>query len=148
MPKKYPIDVRLFVVQTRAQGHSWDRVAEMVKQKFGLARSPSRRQMTKWIVKGSVPGDALREIERRLPAFAPEWISTQRDSVTKAISESIAGKQPLVVWAKWVFSQFKPVFGFEVMKTAWAEFSKEEEQAQSAMPPGTNLKLEEGGKGQ
>lgn len=132
MPKKYPIDIRLFVVQTRAQGHSWDRVAEMVKQKFDLDRSPSRRQMSKWIFKGSVPGDAMREIERRLPAFAPEWISTQRDGVTKAISESIAGKQPQVVWAKWIFSQLKWVLGFDAMKIAWAEFSEEEERPTSS----------------
>lgn len=146
MPKKYPIDVRLFVVQTRAQGHSWDKVSEMVCQKFELEHPPSQRQMSKWIFKGSVPGGAMREIEHRLPAFASDWINIQQDSVTKAISESIAGKQPRVVWAKWIFSQLKWVLGFEVMKTAWGEFSEEEERLQATTPPATNLKLEEGGK--
>ena len=131
MPKKYPVDVRLFVVQTRAQGHSWDKVSEMVKEKFELERCPSQRQMSKWVFKGSVPEDAMGEIKHRLPAFASDWINIQQDSVTRAIAESIAGKQPLVVWAKWMFSQLKWVFGFEVMKAAWAEFSEEEESASS-----------------
>ena len=48
MPKTYPVEVRLFVVNKKGEGHSWDRVAELVKKEFNI-ESPGRRQMGKWV---------------------------------------------------------------------------------------------------
>ena len=48
MPRTYPVEVRLFVVNKKREGHSWDRVAELVKQEFNI-ESPGRRQMSKWV---------------------------------------------------------------------------------------------------
>lgn len=60
MPKKYPVEVRLFAVQKKQEGHSWDRVAEMVKQNFGLDPPPSCRQMIEWKkTSGALPGKQL-----------------------------------------------------------------------------------------
>lgn len=142
MPKKYPVDVRLFVVQARAQGHSWDKISEMVTQTFSLNRCPSQRQMSKWVFKGSVPEDAMGEIKRRLPAFASDWINIQQDNVGKAISESIAGTEPREVWARWIYSQLKWVLGYDAMKAAWVKFAEEEERLanstiQKTAPPFT-----------
>ena len=48
MPKSFPVEVRLFVVDKKREGHSWDRVAELVKQEFKI-EPPGRRQMGKWL---------------------------------------------------------------------------------------------------
>ena len=69
MPKKYPVEVRLFAVQKKAEGHSWDRVAEMVRENFGLNPPPSRRQMTKWVTKKPLLDVEIKEIEHRLPTI-------------------------------------------------------------------------------
>jgi len=47
MPKIYPLEVKLFAVEKRRAGHSWDRVSELVSEEFKIQR-PSRRQMSKW----------------------------------------------------------------------------------------------------
>jgi len=132
MPKKYPVEIRLFAVQKKQEGHSWDRVAEMVKENFGLDRSPSRRQMTKWVTRDSLSDAALKEIGNRLPAYGPEWLSTQQDVLARVFAEGVRGKDFGILMAKWMFSQMKAMLGPERLETAWAEFRQEEQ------PPATN----------
>ena len=135
MPKKYPVEVRLFAVQRKREGHSWDRVAEMVRQNFGLDPPPSRRQMTKWVTKGSLPDLVMKEINHRLPTFAPEWVGTQRDTLLKVIAEGLIGKDFGILMAKWMFSQLKEVLGPQRLRAAWAEFTEEEERLQRGSNP-------------
>jgi len=48
MPRMFPVEVRLFVVEKKKEGHSWDRVIELVREQFKID-PPSRRQMVKWL---------------------------------------------------------------------------------------------------
>jgi hypothetical protein len=145
MPKKYPVEVRVFAVLRKREGHSWDRVAEMVKRNFGLDPPPSRRQMTKWVTKEPLPDVVMKEMEHRLPTFTPEWMSTQRDALTRVLSEGMTGKDFRIVMAKWMFSQLKWVLGPDQLRIAWAEFTEEEERLEKGVKPSAiNLKLEEG----
>jgi len=130
MPKKYPVEVRLFAVQKKREGHSWDRVAEMVKQNFTLESVPSRRQMTKWVTKNSLPDAVISEIKHRLPERVPEWMSSQQDVLAKVLAEGMSGKDFGIVMAKWMFSQVKTTLGPERLKAAWAEFMEEEARLQ------------------
>jgi hypothetical protein len=130
MPKKYPVEVRLFAVQRKREGHSWDRVAEMVKQNFGLDLAPSRRQMTKWVAKNSLPDVVMQGINHRLRNYAPEWLSTHQDGLVKVVTESMRGKDFGIVMAKWMFSQMKAMLGPQRLKTAWTEFTEEEARLQ------------------
>ena len=130
MPKKYPVEVRLFAVQKKREGHSWDRVAEMVRQNFTLDSAPSRRQMTKWVTKNSLPAVVMKEINHRLPKYAPEWLSTQQDVLVKVFAEGMRGKDFGILMAKWMFSQMKAILGAQRLTTAWAEFTEEEARLQ------------------
>jgi len=130
MPKKYPVEVRLFAVQKKREGHSWDRVAEMVRQNFGLDSAPSRRQMTKWVTKNSLPDVIMKEINHRLPKYAPEWLSTRKDVLARVIAEGMSGKDFGILTAKWMFSQMEALLGPQRLRTAWAEFIEEEERLQ------------------
>jgi len=130
MPKKYPVEVRLFAVQKKREGHSWDRVAEMVRQNFTLDSAPSRRQMTKWVTKNSLPNDVAKEIGYRLPKDATEWLSTRKDVLAKVFAEGLSGKDFGIVIAKWMFSQMNEELGTERLTTAWAEFTEEEARLQ------------------
>ena len=130
MPKKYPVDVRLFAVQKKREGHSWDRVAELVRQNFGLDSAPSRRQMTKWVTKNSLPEVLMEEIGRELPKYAPEWLSTQQGVLAKVIAEGMSGKDFGILTAKWMFSQMKAMLGPQRLTIAWAEFTEEEARLQ------------------
>jgi len=130
MPKKYQVEVRLFAVQKKREGHSWDRVAEMVRQNFGLDSAPSRRQMTKWVTKNSLPDVVMKEINHRLPKYAPEWLSTQQAVLAGVIAEGMSGKDFGILTAKWMFSQMEALLGPQRLRTAWAEFIEEEERIQ------------------
>jgi len=130
MPKKYPVEVRLFAVQKKREGHSWDRVAEMVRQNFGLDSAPSRRQMTKWAAKNSLPDVVMKEINHRLPKNAPEWLSTQKDVLAGVIAEGMSGKDFGILTAKWMFSQMEALLGPQRLRTAWTEFTEEEARLQ------------------
>ena len=130
MPKKYPVEVHLFAVQKKREGHSWDKVAEMVRQNFSLERPPSRRQMTKWVTSNSLPGVAVQEMNHRLPRYAPAWLSTQQDVLAKVFAEGMRGKDFGILMAKWMFSQMKVILGPQRLTTAWAEFTEEEARIQ------------------
>ncbi len=130
MPKKYPVEVRVFAVQKKGEGHSWDRVAEMVRQNFSLDPPPSRRQMTKWVTRNSLPDVVVREIKHRLPKDAPAWMSTQEDALVKVLAEGMRGKDFGILMAKWMFSQMKVILGSQRLTTAWAEFTEEEARIQ------------------
>ena len=130
MPKKYQVEVRLFAVQKKREGHSWDRVAEMVRQNFTLDSAPSRRQMTKWVAKNSLSDVLMKEIGHGLPKYAPEWLSTQQDVLSKVIAEGWAGKDFGILMAKWMLGQMKEVLGYDRVQAAWAEFIEEEERIQ------------------
>jgi hypothetical protein len=130
MPKKYPVEVRLFAVQKKGEGHSWDKVAEMVRQNFSLDSAPSRRQMTKWVTKNSLPDVVMKEINHRLPRYAPEWLIAQQDVLAKVFAEGMRGKDFGILMAKWMFSQMKAMLGSQRLATAWAEFTEEEEHIQ------------------
>ena len=130
MPKKYPVEVRLFAVQKKREGHSWDRVAEMVRQNFSLDPPPSRRQMTKWVTRNSLPDVVMKEINHRLPKYAPEWLSPRKDVLAGVIAEGMSGKDFGILTAKWMFSQMEALLGPQRLRTAWAEFIEEEERLQ------------------
>ena len=130
MPRKYSVEVRLFAVQRRMEGHSWDRIAEMLKQNFNLVSAPSRRQMTKWVTTNSLPDVVMREIKYRLPEYAPEWLGTQQDALAKVLADTMRGKDWGTLMAKWMFSQMKVALSYERLTTAWDEFREEEERLQ------------------
>ena len=64
MPKMYPLEVRLFAVEKKRMGHSWDRVAELISQEFKI-KPPSRRQMGIWL-KGTHPDDSVGQIREKM----------------------------------------------------------------------------------
>lgn len=130
MPKRYPVEVQLFAAQKRGEGHSWDKVAEMVRKQFSLDSAPSRRQMAKWVAKNSLADVVIKEISHRLPRYAPEWLSTQQDALARVFAEAMRGKEFNILLAKWLFSQMKATLGPQQVTTAWAEFTAEEELLQ------------------
>ncbi len=126
MPKKYPVEVRLFAIQKRSEGHTWERVAEMVRQNFGLDSVPSRRQMTKWVAKTSVSDVVLDRVGRELPKDVMQMFTAQRDTMAKIFAEMMTGKDSRILIMKWMFSQMKAEFGAQLLTAAWAEFTEEE----------------------
>ena len=126
MPKNYPVEVRVFAVQKKKEGHTWERVAEMVRQNFGLDSVPSRRQMTKWMAKTSVSDLVLDRVGRELPKDAAQMFTGQRDTMAKIFTEMMTGKDSRILIMKWMFSQMKAEFGAQLLTAAWAEFKEEE----------------------
>ena len=83
MPKKYPIEVRLFATQKRNEGRSWDEVGELIKQRFNIESAPSRRQMIKWVNRPPTADDFVNEIDHRLPGYSPEVFGKQSEGLKK-----------------------------------------------------------------
>ncbi|MDP2918922.1 MAG: hypothetical protein Q8O43_01720 [Dehalococcoidia bacterium] len=126
MPKNYPIEVRVFAVQRKKEGHTWERVAEMVRQHFGLDSVPSRRQMSKWMAKTSVSDVVFDRVGRELPKDVTQMFTGQRDTMAKIFAEMMTGKDSRILIMKWMFSQMKAEFGAQLLTAAWAEFTEEE----------------------
>jgi hypothetical protein len=72
----------------------------------------------------------MKEINHRLPKYAPEWLSTQQDVLSKVIAEGMSGKDFGILTAKWMFSQMEALLGHQRLRIAWAEFTEEEERLQ------------------
>ncbi len=126
MPRKYPVEVRLFAVQKKKEGHTWERVAEMVRQNFGLDSVPSRRQMTKWVAKTSVSDIVLERVGRGLPNYATQMLTGQHDAMAKIVVDVMSGKDFGIVIMKWMLSQMKVTFGAQRLTAALAELTEEE----------------------
>jgi len=126
MPKNYPIEVRVFAVQRKKEGHTWERVAEMVRQNFGLDSVPSRRQMTKWIANTSMSDFVLARVGRDLPNYATQMLTGQHDAMAKIVADVMSGKDFGVVIMKWMLSQMKTTFGAQRLTAALAELTEEE----------------------
>ena len=121
MPKRYPVAVYVFVAQKRAEGHPWDKVAELVKQEFHLDRPPSRRQMAKWAAE-KTPDMVIDDLGHRLPTYVPAWLNAQQDMIAKLFAEGMRGKDFGLLMAKWMLSEMRAVLGAERLRKAWAEF--------------------------
>ena len=127
MPKKYPVEVRLFAIQKKSEGHTWERVAEMVRQNFGLDSVPSRRQMTKWVAnKMSVSDIVLDRVGRGLPNYTTQFLTGQQDAMTRIVTDAMSGKDFGILIMKWMLSQMKATFGAQRLAAAWTEFTEEE----------------------
>ena len=126
MPKNYPIEIRMFAVQRKKEGYTWERVAEMVRQNFGPDSVPSRRQMTKWMANTSVSDFVLARVGRELPKDAAQMFIGQRNTMAKIFAEMMTGKDSRILIMKWMFSQMKAEFGTQRLTDAWAEFTEEE----------------------
>ncbi len=126
MPKNYPIEIRMFAVQNKKEGCTWERVAEMVRQNFGPDAVPSRRQMTKWMTDKSLSDFVLARVGRELPKDAAQMFIGQRNTMAKIFAEMMTGKDSRILIMKWMFLQMKAEFGAERLAAAWAEFKEEE----------------------
>jgi hypothetical protein len=123
MPKKYPIEVRLFAVRKREEGHSWNRIADMVRENFHLDPPPSQRQMIEWVTSSSL---------------GVVWLGTEQDDLAKLFAEAMRGKDFGILMAKWMFLQMKAVMGSQRMTIAWTEFTKGEDGNEA--PKSSHLK--------
>lgn len=126
MPKEYASQVKLFALQKKREGHTWEEVRELIKQKFALNLVPSRRQMTKWVSNTSVPGLVIDRVGRGLPDYITQMLSQQQDAFAKIITEAMGGKDFNVLILKWMLSQMEGEFGTEKLRAAWTEFEEEE----------------------
>ena len=129
MPRLYPLEVRVFAAQRRTEGHSWDRVAELVQQRFGLDRPPSRRQMGKWakeINPSTLAAHAVQQMRRDLPAAASSFISGSSSMIERVMTAGLAGEDVGKMLVKWMLGEAKRVVGPQRFEEALAEFQMEE----------------------
>ncbi len=138
MPKEYASEVKLFALQKKREGHTWEEVRDLIKQKFALDSVPSRRQMTKWVSNISVPGLVIDRVGRGLPDYITQMLSQQQDAFVKIMNEAMGGKDFNVLILKWMLSQMKDEFGIEKLKAAWTEFEEEESNPGSDRKSGIN----------
>ena len=137
MPRMFPVEVRLFVVEKKKGGHSWDRVAELVQQEFKI-RPPSRRQMVKWLKTTDRPA-----IDHALEQKAKQELETRKgQAIAMAMDDLLprlwkvrdAGEDIEYHGWSWFFGIQENVLG---SKKFWQflERYKTERQGQPEYPP-------------
>ncbi len=149
MPKIYPLEVRLFAVERKKQGHSWDRVAELIRQEFKI-QPPNRRQMGKWLKDLSVE-------ENLKQAFSEEAKKKAEVAKGQALRQVIDGLIPTLLAAKgytgeefeysgwkWFFQAVEEVLGRDKFERFVDRYLKEPKPGGELPPPGMKSE-EEGG---
>ena len=137
MPRMFPVEIRLFVVEKRKKGHSWDRVAELVQQEFKIA-PPSRRQMVKWLKTTDRPA-----INHALEQKAKQELETRKGQAIAVAMDDLlprlwkardAGEDIEYRGWSWFFGIQENVLG---SKKFWQflERYKNERQGQPEYPP-------------
>ena len=139
MPKKFPVEVHWYAIQKKLEGHSWDKVAEMVKQEFALDPPPSRRQMAKWLATGTQPEVMAEQIKQAMHSPAKMAKLLESVPLVQLITEELTGKDFGVITAKYYLSQLEELVDFQVLKKAWAEFAEEKERSQKSSNEEPNL---------
>lgn len=129
MPKTYSVEVRLFALRQRAEGHPWERVRELVRAQFGIDPPPSRRQMEKWTKdtdRRSLARVTLRELRRGLPHAEEEIVARAGDGlVLKLLAADLAGHDVPVVIGVWLVGLMEDILGTDRFKQVLEEYLKD-----------------------
>jgi len=148
MPKMYPLEVRLFAIQKREQGHSWNRVAELIREEFKI-QPPARRQMGKWM-KDLSARDELKQ------ALSEEATKKADAAKVEALAQVTNGLLPRLWMAKdagedieysgwkWFFSIQESVLGSVKFRRFIKQYL-EEQKGSSELPTASIHDM--GGKG-
>ena len=137
MPRMFPVEVRLFVVEKKKEGHSWDRVTELVRQQFKID-PPSRRQMVKWLKTTDRPAvnHALEQkAKKELDAKKGQAIAMAMDDLLPRLWKARdAGEDIEYRGWSWFFGIQENVLG---SKQFWQFLDryKNERQGQPEYPP-------------
>ncbi len=92
MPKVYPLEVRLFAVEKKRQGHSWDKVADLIREEFKI-QPPSRRQMGLWL-----KGLSLTESTQQ--PFLEDAKKKAEHAKVQALDQTVHGLLPCLLAAR------------------------------------------------
>jgi len=125
VPKTYPLEIRISVVQGRKEGHSWKEVKELIRQRFGPGKVPGQRQMSKWM-KSSDPESlsrlATEELKRRAELEAFKDVSDLMPNVFWAF---LKGADVGIMLAKWLLTQLESTLGSERFQQVVREYLAE-----------------------
>ncbi len=145
MPKIYPLEVKLFTVEKRKAGHSWDRVSELVSEEFKIQR-PSRRQMSKWQKELSIT-EGLKQ------AFSEDAKKKAEVAKGETLRQVIDGLIPTLLAAKeytgegfeysgwrWFFQAVEEVLGRTKLEQYLDRYFKESKAKAELPPPNTKPK--------
>ncbi len=145
MPKIYPLEVKLFTVEKRKAGHSWDRVSELVSEEFKIQR-PSRRQMSKWQKELSIT-EGLKQ------AFSEDARKKAEVAKGETLRQVIDGLIPTLLAAKeysgeefeysgwrWFFQAVEEVLGRTKLEQYLDRYFKESKAKAELPPPNTKPK--------
>ncbi|MBM3120188.1 MAG: hypothetical protein FJ006_11710 [Chloroflexi bacterium] len=72
--KRFKIDVKLFVLDERAEGKGWKRIKERIRQKFNI-EPPTIRAMQKWekkLDRAALSAEFVKDVKREMPAMGAE----------------------------------------------------------------------------
>ncbi|MFC1911029.1 hypothetical protein ACFLXC_07155, partial [Chloroflexota bacterium] len=141
MPKVYPFEVRLFAVEKKRQGHSWDKIAELIREEFKI-QSPNRRQMSVWLKDLSLTEGLQR-------AFSEDTKKKAELVKVQALDQTVHGLLPHL-WAardagedieysgwRWFFQMVERVIGGRAKFMRFAErYFKEPEVSIETLPQG------------
>ena len=125
MPRSYPFEVRISVIQSRKEGYSWKEVKDLVRQRFELANIPSQRQMRKWVKSsdpGSLPCLAEEELKRRAEH---EAFKDMFDMIPSVFLASVKGVDVGVMLAKCLLSRLEKSLGSERYQKVLREYEAE-----------------------
>ena|ERR1035437_2590186 len=125
MPRQYSGQVKLFALEKRREGCTWEEVRKLLRERFDLKWIPSRRVMTKWMTGTSVPDQLIENVGHGLPEYVGEMLGQHKDALTRIVTESMTGKDFNILVLKWMFSQMAGYYSVEKLKAAWQEFEEE-----------------------
>ena len=124
MPKTYPLEVRLSVLQSRKEGYSWKEVKDLIRQRFGPAKVPCQRQMSKWMKSSAVSLSRLaaEDLKRRAEL---ETVKDMSDLTPNVLLAFLKGADVGVILAKGLLSMLEKSLGSERYQKVLREYKAE-----------------------
>ncbi len=71
---RFKTEVKLFVLNERAEGKGWKVIKERITQKFNIT-APTTRAMQKWeqrLDRNALNAELMKDVKARMPSFASE----------------------------------------------------------------------------
>ena len=146
MPRVYPLEVRLFAVEKKKMGYTWDRVADLIREEFKI-EPPNRRQMGVWLKKLS-SGEGLER------AFIEDAAKKAEVAKGQALTRVVEGLIPTLLAARdysgeefeysgwrWFFQAVEEVLGRDKFERFTSRYFKEPKA--EVQPPTEAHPLEE-----
>lgn len=129
---RFKTEVKLFVLDGRAEGKGWKVIKQGIKDKFNID-APTTRAMQKWekkLDRAALSRELMKEMEKATPAIGAEARQQLAQGLLPVLWQARdAGQDSELAGWKWFFSLVESQLGSSKFEYIVREYMREREKA-------------------